>query len=52
MGSRNFTSERGVLRLLTDLENLLEDSLSTDTVFYIGPKETPIQCHSFLLKSR
>lgn len=53
MGSNlKLTSDSGIERLVYDMECLLHESKSADTVFFIGIKETPIPCHSFLLKQR
>ena len=43
---------RGVQKLLQDLDQLLHESKSADTVFFVGVKEVPMPCHSFMLKQR
>ena len=52
MGMRSFSFDSGINRLLKDLASLLEDDNTTDLVFFVGVKETPIRCHSIILRIR
>lgn len=52
LGTKTFSSEKGVPQLIADLESLIINDDSGDLTCYVGTSSTSIKCHTFLMSIR